>query len=47
MTQRKKLILKFINDLVQMFNENNKQVRESNKNSKSEQEISELIKTNE
>ena len=29
-----------------MFNENNKQVRESNKNSKSEQEISELIKTN-
>jgi hypothetical protein len=43
---RRKRIIKAINDMVQMFNENNKSVREASKAQKTEREVSELIDRN-
>lgn len=43
---RRKAIIKSINDMVQMFNENNKSVREANKTHKTEREVSDLIERN-
>lgn len=43
---RRKRIIKAINDMVQMFNENNKSVREAGKAQKTEREVSELIERN-
>ena len=46
MNMRKKQIIKQINEMVQIFNENNKAVREANKVPKTEHEVSELIARN-
>lgn len=43
---RKKSIIKDINENVQLFNENNKAVREANKAPKTEREVAELISRN-
>lgn len=43
---RRKAIIKQINDMVQLFNENNKSVREANKTHKTEREVSDLIERN-
>jgi septum formation inhibitor MinC len=46
MQARKKDIIALINKMVNVFNENNKMIKESNKQQKTEKEISYLIKNN-